>query len=379
MPRSTAVQTFVGQRFVCPLRLLLPLLSLLFLLPLTTATNELSYQAHSYNDLRQWPSLILKGAQWLKVDMNFAPSAFCTANATATRRVHDGSAGCFLLNHDDVALNRTAPYNTSDDVLSLVEGWAGRGWLRGAANVSIALCFKYDYGGVCDNSTESGQWRALMDAFYERAQSLISAHNLSLVFVLDGAGSIDPRSPCLTPLYPGWPSTFIPYDNTMYAFNSSATETLLRSNLLNVRQDTFANVSAQHYGKFQPSPYPWLVWEPSDQRTIRNISRTYLANGAERHKPGLRFAINIDPGSTAAHEQHSLASEGAPALSPACCVMLCMCVCSAVGGVREQGEGSRRRMEREARRAGRADGRRRTGSAGVRQQLLPRRPLLGRR
>ena len=180
---------------------LLLFLNLLSLLP-PIAANELSYQAHSYNDLRQWPTLVLKGAQWLKIDMNYAPANFCTANTTATQRVQHGDDGCFLLNHDDLALNRTAPYNTSDDVLALVDKWAERDWLHGAVNVSIALCFKYDYGSVCDNSTESGQWRALMQSFYDRAQSLISNNGLALLFVLDGAGSIDPRSPCLTSLYP---------------------------------------------------------------------------------------------------------------------------------------------------------------------------------
>lgn len=275
--------------------LVLGLLTLLSILPSATAANELSYQAHSYNDLRQWPTLVLKGATWLKIDMNYAPANFCTANTTATHRVHDGSAGCFLLNHDDVALNRTSPYNTSDDVLSLVDEWAERRWLHGATNVSIALCFKYDYGGVCDDSTDGGQWRALMQSFYERAQSLITTYQLSLLFVLDGAGSIDPRSPCLTSLFPTWPSTYIPFDNSPDAFNSSATPTLARSNLLNMFQPTFTTVAQQHYGKFRPSPYPWLVWEPSDQFTIRNTSHTYFQAG-ERHWPGLRFAINIDPG-----------------------------------------------------------------------------------
>ena len=181
--------------------LLRPSLALLALLPLillpllrpSSAANELSYQAHSYNDLRQWPTMVLKGAQWLKIDMNYAPANFCTANTTATQRVQNGQDGCFLLNHDDLALNRTAPYNTSDDVLALMGEWTEQAWLHGTVNVSIALCFKYDYGSVCDNSTASQQWRALVQSFYDRAQALITRHDLSLLFVLDGSGSIDPR------------------------------------------------------------------------------------------------------------------------------------------------------------------------------------------
>ena len=256
--------------------------------------------------------MVLKGAQWLKIDMNYAPANFCTANTTATQRVQNGQDGCFLLNHDDLALNRTAPYNTSDDVLALMGEWTEQARLHGTVNVSIALCFKYDYGSVCDNSTASQQWRALVQSFYDRAQALITRHDLSLLFVLDGSGSIDPRSPCLTELYGGWPSTYIPYDNSPDAFNSSATPTLARSNLLNIYDPTFIYVAKQHYGKFGPSPYPWLVWEPSDQHSIRNTSHIYLAAG-ERHWPGLRFAINIDPGQyhiTTTHYRHTCRCAG---------------------------------------------------------------------
>ena len=301
MTRSTAASMFTYPAFPCLLLVLL--LNLVSFFSPTLAANEVSYQAHSYNDLRQWPTLVLKGAQWIKIDMNYAPANFCTTNTTATQRVQHGQHGCFLLNHDDLALNRTAPYNTSDDVLALMDEWRGVEWLHGAVNVSIALCFKYDFGSVCDNSTESQQWRALVQAFYDRAQSLITTNDLSLLFVLDGSGSMDPRNPCLTPLYPGWPSTYIPYDNSPDAFNSSTTSTLARSNLLNIYQPTFKFVAQQHYGKFGPSPYPWLVWEPSDQHTIRNTSMNYLEAG-ERHQPGLRFAINIDPGTTADTRAH---------------------------------------------------------------------------
>ena len=56
---------------------------------------------------------------------------------------------------------------------------------------------------------------------------------------------------------------------------------------------TFYNVSAQHYGKFLPSPYPFLLWEPSDQPTLLNYTQHYMQG--PRHPQGFRFAINIDP------------------------------------------------------------------------------------
>ena len=285
------------QRMSSSLSLVLSLvlvLAVCCLLPRSSG-NEISFQAHSYNDLRQWPSLILKGAQWIKIDMNYAQPAFCLSNRTATERVRGGEGGCFLLNHDDLSLNRTAPYNTSDDVLSFIAALSSSAWLHGEGNVSIALCFKYGYGGVCDDSPDSRRWLALTQAFYDGAQQLITQYNLSLLFVLDGAGAIDLSSPCLVPLFPALPSTWIPTENSPGGMYRNDTPAYARMNLLNIQQLTFDNVSGfYHYGKFVSSPFPWLLWEPSDQRAIAAVAQQYLAVGI-RHKPGFRFAINIDP------------------------------------------------------------------------------------
>src|SRR5271168_5046248 len=90
-----------------PMHLLLSLslICLVSFLP-SSSCNEISFQAHSYNDLRQWPSLILKGATWIKIDFNYATPTFCLTNATGTSRVRDGTHGCFLLNHDPLSLDR---------------------------------------------------------------------------------------------------------------------------------------------------------------------------------------------------------------------------------------------------------------------------------
>lgn len=120
-----------------------------------------------------------------------------------TRAAH----GCFLLTHDAPLPNRPTAYNTSDDVLDMIEG-AGLPshpmheyfWhiesetsvddgvsadssndsarLRGDNdqddNVWIALCFKYDYGSPCDGSEMALNWTRTIDAFYQRAQALVT-------------------------------------------------------------------------------------------------------------------------------------------------------------------------------------------------------------
>ena len=271
----------------------LALVVLLLSVPLLVAAQtEVSFQAHSYNDLRQWPSLILKGALWIKVDFNYGTPSFCQTNATATSRVRDGSHGCFLLNHDPLSLARTSGYNTSDDVLDLVEALSSTPWLHGPRNVSIALCHKFD-GNVCANTSDAINWRSLMQAFYTRAESLIARYQLSIIFVEDGAGAVDVPSACLTDLFPGWPSTYIPSDNTRDGLFRNDTPTYARMNLLNMEASSFYNVSAERYGKFPPSPYPYLLWEPSDQRTLLNFTQHYMLS--LRHQQGFRFAINIDP------------------------------------------------------------------------------------
>ena len=174
-----------------------------------------------------------------------------------------------------------------------MESIADTPYLHSSHNASIALCHKFDMGGVCANTSDAANWRLLMQRFYTRAQALITKHNLSLIFVEDGSGAVDVTSPCLTALFSGWPSTYIPSDNTADGLFRNDTDTYRRMNLLNIEASSFYNVSALHYGKFPPSPYPFLLWEPSDQLTLTNYTEHYLQG--ERHAAGFRFAINIDP------------------------------------------------------------------------------------
>ena len=267
-----------------------PTLYLLFVLAAAwcacvVAVPEFGYQIHSYNDLREWPSLYRKGAEWLKIDMNYQTPAWCTSKSPATERVQNGQNGCFVLSHDNPTLIRSQPYNTSDDVL-VAAAAADR-------PIYIALCFKYGipHSNVCSDETNATLWRALIDRFYVAAQSL----NATVHFVLDGSGTPDDGVPCLKERWRPWPATYIPYSNAPAAFTSdNRTLAYDRFAVLNIEYQTFFLVSARHYGKFNEEPYPFLLWEPSDQTTQLAIANAYVDNGYT-HSSAFRFAINIDP------------------------------------------------------------------------------------
>jgi hypothetical protein len=62
------------------------------------------------------------------------------------------------------------------------------------------------------------------------------------------------------------------------------------------RPSLFPRPSDLDYGKFHSGEYPYLYWEPSDQATLQGVSDSYLRH--KLHPEGLRFAINIDIGSS---------------------------------------------------------------------------------
>jgi hypothetical protein len=61
--------------------------------PEWTPSSSISWQIHSYNDLREWPQAFIKGTRWLKIDPNYQNAAFCV---NQTNVVQD-PRGCFLL------------------------------------------------------------------------------------------------------------------------------------------------------------------------------------------------------------------------------------------------------------------------------------------
>jgi len=62
--------------------------------PAPTIGSRIGFQAHSYNDMRSWEQLFLKGATHIKIDPNFRPRSFC-AKQPRVRNASD-HRGCFV-------------------------------------------------------------------------------------------------------------------------------------------------------------------------------------------------------------------------------------------------------------------------------------------
>lgn len=280
----------------------------------TAAPNEVSFQIHSQDDLRQWPQTLLKGATWFKFDLNYNTPAFCLSPSNSTLRVNAtqaASLGCFLLNHDPpTLLGRSAPYNTSDDILSFVTSAANAGWFRYKARpIRIALCSKFN-GDACDGSVQSQGYIALFSDFFSRAQAAIASLDLAVEFLLDGGLTPTAARPCLRQLWAPWNSTLIfgeDSPSSLYSSNANASLAEGRFQVNNMQSGLFSFLPAflDNYGKFSnplraqtawSQPYPYLLWEPSDQQTLLLDTGLYLSGPRHDAKnEGLRFAINIDP------------------------------------------------------------------------------------
>lgn len=258
--------------------------------------STVSFQAHSFNDLREWPQLIAKGTRFLKVDPQWAPPEFCESMT----RVADPSGGCLLLNHDAVSTQRTN-YNTTDDVLAFISSDASAAWTRNPdpeSKVFISLCFK-GCGGVlcpCDPSTETTQWLSLVDNFVAGANAAVASLGLNVEFILDGEGNPGKvKSPCLVDRWRPWNSVFITSTDPQGAFTSNDPQLGWdRLQVLNQKYVNWDSTVDGNFGKFQNSSYPYFIWEPSDQPSILEYALEYTNKGL-LHEQGMRFAINIDP------------------------------------------------------------------------------------
>lgn len=260
-----------------------------------TPSAGISWQVHSYNDLREWHQVFLKGTRWLKIDPHYESAEFCKNQSNVVQ----DPRGCFVLTHDDPVGYRN--YNSTNDVLNFLAD-PSHSWIFSNTQASeedkihIAWCFKYD-GDPCDGSSASQNWTALVTELFQEANNLIESLNLNVEFILDGTSTPGgtPARHCLKDLWEPWNATWIDGSDPWRAFFSDSDEDgFERFQIFNspgpvIRFDLLAELD---YGKFHSSIYPYLYWEPSDQETIRSVARSYLNH--KLHPPGFRFAINID-------------------------------------------------------------------------------------
>eukprot|EP01112_Ceratiomyxa_fruticulosa_P008252 TRINITY_DN2133_c0_g1_i3.p1 TRINITY_DN2133_c0_g1~~TRINITY_DN2133_c0_g1_i3.p1 ORF type:complete len:687 (+),score=107.61 TRINITY_DN2133_c0_g1_i3:1026-3086(+) len=261
-------------------------------------SSTLTYQIHSYNDLREWNLVLRKGATWLKTDFYYMPYSFCKTQSQAAV----DERGCFVLNHDTPISTRE--YNTSESLLNFVQDNSNLFFENPEKKIHIALCFKFD-PYPCTSNELNTNWTSLITSFYDYANTLIDQYDLNLEFVLDGAatpGGTNPQRICLADLWPKWNATWIvSSDPVQGGFGDNSSLGYNRFQIMNPPSAPIIPplyifyMKDLDYGKFVHREYPYLFWEPSDQKTILEASDAYLGNGSLIHEPGFRFAINIDP------------------------------------------------------------------------------------
>eukprot|EP00026_Physarum_polycephalum_P004407 Phypoly_transcript_04426.p1 GENE.Phypoly_transcript_04426~~Phypoly_transcript_04426.p1 ORF type:complete len:695 (+),score=81.70 Phypoly_transcript_04426:80-2164(+) len=257
-------------------------------------SSTISYQVHSYNDLREWPQILRKGTVYFKVDPHFMDSSFCASQPQAPQ----SPEGCFVLSHDMPVTERQ--YNTTYSILNFISDPQYAAYYKNPVQkIHIALCFKLDNASPCDGSVVAQNWTSTTQAFFDTANAVVSAKGLNVEFILDGSSTPTDQNLCLINKWRPWVATWIPGDSEEAPYSNNATFGLDRFQVFN--PPVTLGVPAyyidiwklQDYGKFSQSNYSYLIWEPADQEPVLDISDSYL--GGPLHALDFRFAINIDP------------------------------------------------------------------------------------
>jgi hypothetical protein len=176
-----------------------------------------SYQLHSYDDLREWSQVLRKGGRSIKIDPQYQSAGFC---ATQPHANHTDSRGCLLLNHDSVVSSNW--YFVLEDVLGFLTNTSNRDFFNRSDTFYIALCFKGSGGlfGPCDGTSGANDWLSLVDDFFAAANAAVSENNLNVQFVLDGDGDPSGGS-CVLQRWRPWVATYISGSDPAQAFYSN--------------------------------------------------------------------------------------------------------------------------------------------------------------
>ena len=209
-----------------------------------------------------------------------------------------------VLNHDTpsefVYRNN---YNTTNDVVASLSRESFGGAFAAPTNPkTMSLCFKLPFLSPCEllhptvisSNAAVQNWLSLADEFLFNVTQAVHTHNLSLRVLLDG-GSNPGQYPCLANRWRPLQSMYISGRDPDAAFTSdNRTLGWDRLVVLNEDQAHWAFAAQHAFGKFANLSNPYLVWEPSDESTIRQDTSLYLASTFQ-NPAGMRFATNLDP------------------------------------------------------------------------------------
>jgi hypothetical protein len=103
----------------------------LLLVGLVVSAPNIDFQIHSWDDLREWPQMLNKGARWIKIDPYYQPASFCTSQPRSSQ----DPRGCFVLIHNPPS--RDVSYFTLDDVLQFLSSSEYQSYLSVRTVVSV--------------------------------------------------------------------------------------------------------------------------------------------------------------------------------------------------------------------------------------------------
>jgi hypothetical protein len=120
----------------------------------------------------------------------------------------DNENGCFVFSHDYPSQKHT-DYNTTADLLELLQEEWIQPFITAPNKLHIALCFKVDSFNPCDGSSSAQNWTALVDELFGVYESFLSESGAQVEFILDGSGTAGNGRTCLVDKWRPWNYTWI--------------------------------------------------------------------------------------------------------------------------------------------------------------------------
>ena len=248
------------------------------------------FESHGRDDIREWRATILKGAQFIKIDINFQTNETICRAQTQVPPSHNFSNGCFVLVHTFAAW--TTDYNSTYDIVD---------WLLDDRNLDVLtlrpiifqMCLKNHPGNLCKDAL-APKWIALMDQFHAAVQPIISDPrriNSNVQFVFD---QLDSGDTCVDRRWAPWNSTWIGEAGTGEDNNNGTNATFQMVNMDLSWKSNWAHLNATGFGKFYNGSYAIVAWEPVDEIWCNG----FFAGFREykyAHEAGTILAYNSDP------------------------------------------------------------------------------------
>ncbi|CUG91491.1 membrane-associated protein, putative [Bodo saltans] len=253
------------------------------------------FESHGRDDIREWRAAILKGGQYLKIDLNFISDESLCRQQQELPAGYNYSMGCFVLVHsfDNVTFwgQPAHTFNTTQNIAD---------WLLDDRNLDVLLlrpiifqmCLK-GKPNLCDGSPAAAQWTALIDAFYTLVQPIVSNAsriNNNVQFVFDQLNQADQ---CILERWRPWNSTWVGEAGTGEDSNNGGNATFQMVNM-DLLTASWQHLNNTNWGKFNDGWYAMVAWEPVTQLDC-NSFLAYFRTFRYVNPAGVILAYNSDP------------------------------------------------------------------------------------